>query len=483
MTRKLLVLGVLAVLAVVGGVFVYNHFFREQPAPYFASDEEHFLYGSIGTESEQGVPYWIWLVLPRVFPEYLPAPGGYASLGLLGADGHELPIGLSRVTVGFPRVGINCAMCHTASVRARPTDPPTIYPAGPSHQTAEQQYLRFLFACASDPRFTADTLMAEIAKNVRLSTIDALIYRFAIIPRTRTGLLELQDRYAWMRQNPDWGRGRIDPFNPVKFTTLKQPVDRTIGNSDMVPIWNLTQHRGYAFHWDGLNSDLKEVVLSSAIGDGATKAWVDRENRKWNNTAARETSSLRRIQNYIENTRPPKYPFAIDLRLAADGAQVYAAECASCHAPSGPRTGTIIPADEVGTDRHRLEMWTPASAAAYNAYGEGHDWKFSHFRSTKGYVSVPLDGVWLRAPYLHNGSVPNLAALLETVEHRPTHFWRGYDVYDPNGVGFVTEGPAAQKAGTSIDTSQPGNSNAGHTYGTSLPTDSKRALIEYLKTL
>jgi cytochrome c peroxidase len=180
---------------------------------------------------------------------------------------------------------------------------------------------------------------------------------------------------------------------------------------------------------------------------------------------------------------PPKYPFAIDQQLAAGGAQVYAAQCASCHAPGGPRTGTIIPAEEVGTDRHRLEMWTAASAAAYNAYGEGHDWKFSHFRSTNGYVSVPLDGVWLRAPYLHNGSVPNLAALLETVERRPTHFWRGYDVYDPSGVGFVTEGPAAQKAGTSIDTSQPGNSNAGHTYGTSLPADSKRALIEYLKTL
>ena len=60
-------------LAALGGLFVYNRFFREEPAPYFASDEEHFLYGSVGTEAEQGVPYWIWLVLPRIFPEYLPA--------------------------------------------------------------------------------------------------------------------------------------------------------------------------------------------------------------------------------------------------------------------------------------------------------------------------------------------------------------------------------------------------------------------------
>ena len=33
------------------------------------------------------------------------------------------------------------------------------------------------------------------------------------------------------------------------------------------------------------------------------------------------------------------------------------------------------------------------------------------------------------------------------------------------------------------DTSKPGNSNAGHLYGTSLPPDVKRALLEYLKTL
>jgi hypothetical protein len=483
MNKKLLGVLVVAALAAIGGLFAYDRFFREEPAPYFASDEEHFLYGSIGTEAEQGVPYWIWLVLPRVFPDHLPAPGGYASLGLLGADGHEMPIGLSKVTVGFPRVGINCAMCHTASVRTTPEQPPTIYPAGPSHQTAEQEYLRFLFACAADPRFTADTLLAEIARNVKLSTIDSLLYRFAIIPGTRRALLQMRDRDAWMDRNPDWGRGRIDPFNPVKFTTLKQPIDATIGNSDMVPLWSLKRHQGYAYHWDGLNSDLKEVVLSSAIGDGATAKWVDRDNRKWDDTDPRGMSSLRRIRNYIESVPPPRYPYALDQGLASEGAAVYAAHCASCHAFGGARTGTIVPATEVGTDPHRLQMWTPASAAAYNAYGDGHDWKFSHFRSTNGYVSVPLDGLWLRAPYLHNGSVPSLAALLEPADRRPTLFWRGYDVYDPIQVGFVSDGTAAEREGTRYDTTLPGNSPAGHAYGTGLPAQSKHALIEFLKTL
>jgi len=481
--RRQLLVGALIVLAALAGAFAYVEFFRREPAPFFASDEEHFLYGSVGTEEQEGVPYWIWLVLPRIFPEHLPGVGGYAALGILAPSGHEMPIGLSKVTIGFPRVAINCAMCHTASVRLRPADPPTIYPAGPSHQTAPQQYLRFLFACASDARFTADTILAEIAKNHRLSLLQRLLYRFVIIPRTRSALLDLQAADAWMYTRPEWGRGRIDPFNPVKFRVLGQPVDETIGNSDMVPLWNLGAHKNYALHWDGLNTDLREVVLSSAIGDGASRKWVDRDMRGWNSTDPRTMSSLRRVQNYISTKQAPRFPFPIDTGLAAQGAAVYAAECASCHAIGGARTGTVIPVAEVGTDRHRLDMWTKPSAAAYNAYADDYGWKFSHFRTTQGYVSVPLEGLWLRAPFLHNGSVPTLTDLLERVERRPARFRRGYDVYDPDRVGFVTAGPEAERFGSDFDIHRPGNSNAGHVYGTTLPPDRKRALLEFMKTL
>jgi mono/diheme cytochrome c family protein len=483
--RFRVIAALLLVIAALGAWWTYNRVFRAQPAPYFASDEEHFLFGSIGTEETDGVPYWIWLVLPRIFPEYLAAPGGYASIGLLGKDGHEMPVGLSKVTIGFDRVGINCAVCHAASYRARAGDPPTIVAAGPSHQMAPQLYERFLIACASDPRFTADTILGEIAKNYRLSATDRLLYRFAIIPQTRRGILRLKDMHAWMSSRPDWGRGRIDPFNPVKFRYLGQPVDDTIGNSDMPPVWNLKAHEGYAYHWDGLNTNLQEVVLSSAIGDGAPMKWVDRDYAKWNETRPGSNvamSSLRRIHNYMSSVQPPKYPFAVDATLAAAGATVYQSACASCHAFGGTRTGTVIPLDEAGTDRHRLDMWTAASAKAYNDQTQSYVWKF-HFRTTNGYVSVPLDGLWLRGPYLHNGSVPSLADLLEPVDRRPKMFWRGYDVIDPNGVGFISVGGDAQAAGTPFDISRPGNSNAGHLWGTTLDAERKRALIEYLKTL
>ena len=79
--------------------------------------------------------------------------------------------------------------------------------------------------------------------------------------------------------------------------------------------------------------------------------------------------------------------------------------------------------------------------------------------------------------------MPSLADLLEPVAARPTTFWRGYDVYDPVRVGFVTTGPEAEREGSLLDTSRPGNSNAGHTYGTELPPADKRALLEYLKSL
>jgi hypothetical protein len=144
--------------------------------------------------------------------------------------------------------------------------------------------------------------------------------------------------------------------------------------------------------------------------------------------------------------------------------------------------GQVVPASEVGTDRHRLEMWTRGSVDAYNAYGEGRPWRLSHFRKTDGYIAVPLEGLWLRAPYLHNGSVPTVADLLEPPETRPRGFWRGYDLYDPVKVGFVSAGAEAQRAGTFYDTALPGNGNGGHRYGTTLAAEEKRALIEFLKT-
>ena len=73
--------------------------------------------------------------------------------------------------------------------------------------------------------------------------------------------------------------------------------------------------------------------------------------------------------------------------------------------------------------------------------------------------------------------------LLADPKDRPKNFYRGYDVYDKKNMGFITTGTEAEKAGTSYDTSQKGNGNGGHLWGTKLTTDQKWDLIEYMKTL
>ncbi len=481
MSRLGWILVVLVLLLGAAGLHTYYRLYRVAPVQQFESAEDHFLYGSVGTEERRGVPYWIWLVLPRIFPEYLPAPGGYASIGIIARDGHEMPIGLSKVEIGVPRVGVNCAFCHTAMVRARPSDVPMVYPGAPAHQAGAQEYLRFLVAAASDARFTADTILGEIARNVKLSWPDQLLYRFVLIPDTRRALRRLADETAGSL--PAWGRGRADLVGRARFTLLDQPAGASHGAADAMPLWHLQRRNGHGYQWDGSNPSLEEVVRSAAVIEGASTAWMDRDFAVWDRSDARQPSSLRRVFDYLSDLQPPKYPFPVDVALAATGAATYAATCAQCHEPNGGRAGTAIPIGELGTDRTRTDAWTAGDAEAFNSFAGTHAWKFERFRKpAPGYVAPRLDGVWLNAPYLHNGSVPTLGDLLEAPGDRPARFWRGYDVYDQVRVGFVGDGAEARRLGTLFDVTQPGNAATGHIYGTTLPAEEKRALVEYLKT-
>lgn len=468
------VLGVLVLVIGLVGIVGWYKLLREVDQQ-FSSMEERFKYGSIGAEQAQGLPFWIWLVLPRIFPEYLPGPGGYNALGLYNEPGKEMPVGFSVKTVGIARVGINCALCHSGTVRFAPDEVPTLLVGGAGNTFAPLRYQRFLFACASDPRFNADTILGAVATMYKLSFVDRILYRYLLIPFTKNAILKQKAAFAWTDARPDWGRGRIDPFNPVKVAILNVSVGDTIGNSDMMPIWNMRPRQGMAYHWDGLNTELVEVVRSSAIGDGATPKSIKGE-----------LANLDRLQGWLMDLKPPKYPserFPINAALAASGRGIFERECAVCHAFGGAKTGQVIPVGDVGTDPHRVQMWTKEAAAAYNAYAKSYPWGFSHFRSTDGYVAVPLDAIWTRGPYLHNGSVPTLRDLLQPPANRPKTFHRGYDLFDPQNVGYVTQGPEAERVGFRYDVAERGNGNQGHLWGTALPARDKDALIEYMKTL
>jgi hypothetical protein len=109
------------------------------------------------------------------------------------------------------------------------------------------------------------------------------------------------------------------------------------------------------------------------------------------------------------------------------------------------------------------------------------------FPDTKGgrvYPAKPLAGIWATAPYLNNGSVANMWDLLTAPADRPKKFLLGSREYDVQKLGYVTTTDAKSPAPAwEYDTSQVGNTNTGHVYGTNLPDDDKWALIEFLKAL
>src|SRR5262249_27457963 len=114
------------------------------------------------------------------------------------------------------------------------------------------------------------------------------------------------------------------------------------------------------------------------------------------------------IREYLLSLEAPKYPLAIDKKLAAKGATIFKDTCTRCHGTYGPKGNypkKIIPLKETGTDRRRYDGITKKFADYYDKTWFAKDYKALE---SDGYQAPPLDGVWATAPYLHNGSVPTV---------------------------------------------------------------------------
>ena len=481
-------LPILLLLGAVMGYIGWDRGFREHPQPdwVMADDASRFMYGSIGAEFDAGIPYWIFYVLPRMFPEKFPGTGGYASFGFPWEQGHELPAGFTKKTIGFPRVGNNCAICHTTKYRTSPEAEPVFVPLGPGHTNNIEALLQLFINCAKDPRFNADNIMFHIAQATKLDLIDTLLYRFLIIPITKKTLLEREQGLAWVYNDdyPEWGRGRDDAMNLTKYflVGVDPPDDGTFGPSDFPSIWNLGKYDSdeddpnpQRLNMAGDTWDAFSVIMDSALGllGGEPK---DKDEF---------VGHVQWITDYAKRTPPPEFPFPIDQEKAGAGQAVFDEHCGSCHAEDSPLVGRPMPLAQVGTSRDRLDTWKKEYAIIANSVVEemGLERRGLVEEDLPGYNVQHLDGIWLRAPYLHNGSVPSLRDLLRPAAERPTAFYRGYDVLDPIDVGFITQGADAEKNGTFHDVSRKGNGNEGHEFGTELPDGDKDSLIEYLKTL
>ncbi len=476
------------VLALLAGVYLLGRFTTDIPVSYTAIDA-HFKYGSTGGERASGFPYWIWKALPKVCPEHLPG-AGYRSLGFTYEPGRDLPVGVSkRFNLGIDRVFLNCAACHASTVRDAPGAAPRVYLGMPAHRLDLIGFERFLFNCAAGPKFRSEFIVPQIeAMAGKLSPLDRLLVYPVAISIMRERLLMLRDRFAFAFKQPEWGPGRVDTFNSNKvqfnFPMDKLPKKESLGASDFPSIWlqgpRETRDDGerMELHWDGNNTQSVERNKNAAFGTGTTPPTID-------------LRAIARIEDWLLDLTPPPWPYAVDTARAERGAALYDASCASCHGKSGrdfsgDQVGHVTPITDIATDRARLDSFTYTLSVNLSTQYAGYPHRFKHFRKTYGYANLPLDGVWLRAPYLHNGSVPTLRDLLEPAARRPTLFYRGNDIIDRHKVGWVSS--VAQEGDRSYfryDTREPGNGNAGHegaAYGTTLSDADKDALVEYLKT-
>ena len=486
----------LIVLIILFGI-VYYLVFVNQYVVAFNDDGEHFLHGSIGSEAATGPPYWVFKALPVMYAERLEHEG-YEHFGFVyGKADDDLPLGVSRrVVSGVERVWLNCAVCHVGTYHLPGDGQRHLIAGAPSNNLRLRDFILFLVNVGRDPGFNADTLIAAIdSKDVggNLNVIERLIYRYVVFPRVKSAFLDLGTRLAFVARQEDWGPGRVDTFNPYKALQFNFPMtvanisnQALNGSSDFPAIWEQRPREGMNLHWDGNNDSVTERNLSAALGAGVTPVSVDRP-------------SIHRIETWMWDLPAPKFPAAnsIDLSKVASGAGLFLRYCAGCHGFKGPGgydyntnrypgLGRTVPLAEIGTDVGRWASYTQNFAAEQNLLYAGYAWRFSRFHKTDGYADHPLDGIWARSPYLHNGSVPTLRDLLEPSPRRPAVWYRGSDQLDLAKVGYRSDGAAPGGNLFRYDTTRPGNANSGHEgdrYGTNLPAADKDALVEYMKTL
>jgi mono/diheme cytochrome c family protein len=255
------------------------------------------------------------------------------------------------------------------------------------------------------------------------------------------------------------------------------------------PLWNVDKKHAVFYNGEGRGDHVRYMILASTTcTDSVAEA---REIDAW----------FTDVRAYLASLPSPAYPYPIDQGLAADGERLFNANCRKCHGRYGEREtypNKLVALDKVGTDPEMAEKaYHKADRFIRWFNGSFYGSRYGGVAETRatpalGYVAPPLDGAWATAPYLHNGSVPTLAALLDT-SARPV-YWRFAGAepdYDPEALGWDhLDLDAGQDQYASIDeqkwvydTTRPGYGNQGHDFGDEMSADERRALLEYLKAL
>ncbi|MBK1645460.1 hypothetical protein CKO25_12550 [Thiocapsa imhoffii] len=417
------------------------------------------------------------------------------------------------------RAVVTCGLPYSAYARMRGTDP-EVGPqfAGRTGRNAELPYMLTAHTTSAGVEIVTSNCLACHAATINGELVMGLGNEF--LDLTQDPLIGIEAAGAFVRQGPEaqeWRRWAdrigviadymmtdtvgVNSANNLTLalmahrdpetlawseTPLIEPPPRTPLPVSVPPWWNMAKKHAMFYNAEGRGDHVRYMILASTT---CTDSVAE---------AAEIDAWFVDVRAYLASLSPPRYPFPIDPLLAQEGATVFENTCRECHGtygatPSYPNR--VIALGKVKTDPELARKGFSDANRFLDWFGRSFYGELSQAAPALGYIAPPLDGVWATAPYLHNGSVPTLAALLESGT-RPTYweFDREGDeqpAFDPVNVGWTYRVRETGKAGAMswdernriYDTSRPGYGNQGHSFGDELSTAERQALIEYLKTL
>ena len=449
-----------------------------------------------------------------------------------------LPLGFLKDTgpKGTAFVGATCAVCHTAEIhfngaRLRIDGGPGLV----GYSDFREAFTDALRATDADPG-----KMARFAERVLgpKHTKEQAVELRQQVRAYAEGFADFCARNRPVYMN---GFGRIDGFtmliNEILGTALGEPDNyRSCAAPVSIPsLWGSAQLDWLQWNASVQNPTARNIVEILAVYG---HAGIGGKGQDLHFSTTANLKNLNTTWQLLARLKPPAWPEdilgAIDRNKAGRGEAVYRREkCAECHAERPPypltdpneygkrfvkiaktsvakvgtdptaaadfvnrtaRAGRLAPLVGGKETLPAYELFFVAvgglTTAGFEQAGltDAQKLEYSGFHANVlpgraellAYKAAPLAGVWATAPYLHNGSVPNLYQLLLPPEERIKTFHVGGRAFDPKHVGYVTDhGPERFEFRTTV----PGNGNAGHAYGTKISDRERWDLVEFLKTL
>ncbi len=405
------------------------------------------------------------------------------SLGMFGDDpplpgrDEPLPYYLSRFPTGsgVEVVGPNCFTCHAAIIDGE------LVLGAPGIDLDFGGFASQIASFQSQIPLVADILEPE-----SLAELERFANRLATVApwvQTEVAGTNPADNLAgilFSHRDPNTLAWHEEP--------LIEPPDKLALPVDTPPLWRMGKKHAMFYSAAGRGDHSRIMMTTSTL-------CVDSLEE-----AKQIADTFDDVRAWISTLEPPPFPEAtrgpIDRPLASTGEAVFLRECASCHGTYGdPSTraddtypNLWIRAEDVGTDS-AMAIGASHAASRFVDWFNGSFYGETAWLDPKpGYVPPPLDGLWATAPFLHNGSVPTLRALLDS-SSRPRYWqrlagWNAADIglnFREVSVGHAElTGPGRRSV---YDTTLHGHGNAGHPYGDGLTDAERDAVLEYLKTL